>query len=613
MASSKAPRVTDEQLLELEFLKTQEKEELRRLSLADLWSFVNFVLWPEDSPIHYYEPLHAHLCRWVTVEDPGARRLLLMPRGHRKTYLMTIAHAVWRILRDPDIRILLVSALDDTAQQFCQAVKRQFQYNESLLAIFPEFRVPRNTQFGRTYDFTHPMRRNHNLIDPTFRSFYLGAPLAGRRCDILIADDPIEKRHVTTPDQADKALKDFNDLIPIVDKTGKYNIMCVIGTRWSYNDIYGAMLGEDRGTDQDVELQSTSRFDSIVRHCLEDADGNPDFDHGTPILPTVWSRDSLLKELDQYRMDPKRGEEDWWKQYMNICISPTGRKFEPEYFSTWIPALPGPIIFSGIAVDSATKDEQILMRGDHTVALVFHFDAYGHLYLTDGVRSDRMKGAELINELISMVQRCQQRWGLQPTNLLKEKVGEDTFFGWVRSEFNRARLPLTVFPLQVRGQGRKYVRIVEAIQHPAMARQIHFVEGFPKRLWECIVDEATHLGQWSHDDAIDALSLPFHPDTRVKATNVSPVAWNTPLNSRVMQLSTKQTTPAAAAGRMQATPQAWRVGTQPPPAERPDPFLSLRTGRKDLDIAAFTLTRPAEKEWGGQPLKIGHTTEGQKE
>jgi hypothetical protein len=150
-------------------------------------------------------------------------------------------------------------------------VKRQFQYNEHFLSIFPEYRVKRDQQFGRTYDFTHPLRDAHNLIDPTFRSFYLGAPVAGRRCDILIADDPIEKRHVNTPEQADKSLKDFNDLIPIVDKTGAYNMMFVVGTRWAFNDIYGAMLGEDRGDEVDASLQVSTAFDSKVRHCLEES------------------------------------------------------------------------------------------------------------------------------------------------------------------------------------------------------------------------------------------------------------------------------------------------------------------------------------------------------
>jgi len=459
--------------------------------------------------------------------------------------IVTVAQAVWRIVRDPNVRIILVSALDDTAQQFTQMIKRQFQYNEHFLRVFPEFRVGKNSQFGRTYDFTHPLRTNYDLIDPTFRSFYLGAPVAGRRCDILIADDPIEKRHVTTPEQADKSLKDFNDLLPILDKSGKYDQIFVIGTRWAFNDIYGALLGESRGEESTVNLEGAKRFESMVRHCLEDKDGKPDFNNGDPILPNIFDRTSLLQVLEDYRTDVKRGEEDWWKQYMNVCISPSGRKFEPEWFDAWIPRLPAGIVFSAILCDSANKDEQVLMRGDYTVALAVHFDTYGHLYVTDGIRSDKLRAADLSRELTAMAQRSATTHGIALTNFVREKVGEDTFFAWVRSEFNRQRMPITVFPLQLRGQGKKVVRIIEALQHPLQGRQIHFVYGFDHKLHDVLLNEATHIGSWTHDDAIDCLSLAFHPDIRVKPSEAKSVEWKMPYNARVKQLSTLDTVPAA--------------------------------------------------------------------
>ncbi len=178
-----------------------------------------------------------------------------------------------------------------------------------------------------------------------------------------------------------------------------------------------------------------------------------------------------------------------------------------------------------------------------------------------------MKGQDLINELIAMQQRCRDQHGISVSNLVKEKVGEDTFFGWIRAEFNRARLPLTVFPLKVRGQGRKYIRIVEALQHPAMARQIHFITTFPERLHKVLVDEAVHLGQWSHDDTVDALSLAFHPDIRISPRQFSSKSWRTHGSARLQQLSTPETIAPSARfapyvqGEMPES-KPWRAGTQ---------------------------------------------------
>lgn len=532
------PAAQQEAIEEYKFVRDQDWQQTRDLALEDLWTFITLVLWPDISDKHYQESLHEPVATWCTSATPGCRKLLLMPRKHRKTYVATIAQVVWRILRDPDIRILVVSGLDATAKSFLGVIKRQFQYNKTLRYYFPEFAVDPKKQLGDSHEFTHPKREDYNLVDPTVCATYLGAPLAGRRCDILIFDDPIEKKHVTTPEQADKALHWFNDLIPVVDENPEYNIIFVIGTRWSFNDIYGALLGEDRGDDQNVELEVDDVYESIVRHCLEDADNNPDFDHGTPIFHKLFTRGSLLKMLAQYRKDPKQGEEDWWKQMMNVCQSPKGQKFLPEWFDTWVPQLPSNIVWSGIVIDSATKDEQVIMRGDHTAVILGHFDVHGHLYLSEGLRSDSMKSPDLMNETLSIAQSK----GVY--NIVKEKVGEEMFFGMVKNHFHQARCPITTYPLSLRGKGRKVVRIVEAVQAPAMGRMIHFVEGFPKHLHKVLKDELVHIGQWSHDDMADALSCFFHKDIRVNPELYGAVDWKV-RNTRQSQQSTKDTVPAA--------------------------------------------------------------------
>ena len=529
---------TPEQVDRYKFLKQQEWERVRELAKGDLWLFITLVLWPREAEQHYQESLHRPIAEWIDTCPSGGRKCLLIPRKHRKTYIATIAHIVWRIIRDPNVRILLVSGLDATAKRFLGVIRRQFQYNESLRYYFPEFAVDPTKQLGDSYAFVHPQRTDYNLVDPTVCATYLGAPLAGRRCDILIFDDPIEKKHVTTPDQADKALHNFNDLIPVVDENEVYNMIFVIGTRWSYNDVYAAILGEDRGEEASAELDSEDVYDCIVRHCFENKAGEPDFDKGTPIFDKVFTRQGLLKILAEYRKDPKQGEEDFWKQMMNICQSPKGRKFEEEWFDTWVEHAPPNIVWQGIVIDSATKDEQVIMRGDFTVMLAGGFDAWGNLYLFDGQRSDSMKSPDLMNDTLSTA----QRFGI--FNIVKEKVGEEMFFGMIKEKFHSQRAPITTYPLSLRGQGRKVVRIVEALQSPAMGRKIFFVKGFPKDLHNILVNELVHIGQWSHDDVADALSCFYHKDIRVTTSLHSPVTW-TVRNTRASQQSTSTYNAAA--------------------------------------------------------------------
>ena len=555
-----------------------ERQLVRQLSLDDFWTYVTTCLWPKESEYHYQEDLHRPLCELVSTAEEGSRILILVPRKHRKSMLLNIAFCTWLILRDPNIRILIISALDAQAKRFLKVIKRMFQYNEGIKRYFPEFHVSPNTQFGTSYEFTHPLRTDHNLIDPTVRASYLGAPLAGSRCDVLISDDPIEKSHVTTPDQADKAVANFNDLIPLIDDTPGYDISIVLGTRWAFNDLFAALLGEDRGEHATVALEDKRRYHAVVRHALEDAQGKPDVEHGQPIFSKRFSKSTLLGMLDEYRNDPKQGEEDWWKQIMNICQSPKSQRFAPEWFDNWVPTLPKNIVWSGIAIDTATKDEQIIMQGDFTAAHVGHFDAYGHLYLTDAIHRDDLRSPELMRELVAKAQHH------QVFNVVKEKVGEEMFFGMVREAYANANIPCTPYPCMLRGQGRKSVRTMEALQAPIMGGRVHFVgdpgrkTGYPLHIWQRLKDELVHLGQWSKDDLGDALSLFYHKDVRVRPTSFQSYEWKVSPSMRLPQAGARRTNPGFAS--------KWATHGQPPTPPR-DRFIG--------DVANVDLTFQSPK------------------
>jgi len=577
-----------EELEELKFLQQQEVALVREMALEDFWFFVTNVLWPQESTVHLQESFHKPIADNITNSKPGCRDLLLAQRMSRKTMLRTVAHACWRILKDPNIRILVVSALDATAQDFVSTIKRQFQQNKGIEKYFPQYHIPSKIKLGTQYEFTHPARTNINLIDPTVRSTYLGAPFAGRRCDILIMDDPQDDKHVATPDQADKSLKNVNALFPLVDKNKQYDMIFVNGTRKGHNDIYGAMMGESSGSN--VELQEPP-FKFTIRRGLEGENGEADI-NGKATFDKVLTRDVLMQELARCRMDPKMGEEYWWREFMNLCQSPTSKKFLEEWFAAWVPQLPSNIVWSGILIDSAVKDKQVLHKGDFVVALVAHFDTYGHLYLTDGIRSDSLKTMELMQQLATLAQRANGVF-----NIVKEKVGEEMFFGACEDYFHRMRLPCTTYALSVRQEGKKLIRIMEALQAPFQARKIHFVGdgkayGFPVELWAVLKDELTHLGQWSHDDAADALSLAFHRDIRIIPASRRASNWKPMYNARLPQPSMVRTNQAAMNMRQRSRQEGdgSMRGT--------DPFVQAIQSQLQIDMR-----RPLLKEL---PMKVSN-------
>jgi hypothetical protein len=135
-------------------------------------------------------------------------------------------------------------------------------------------------------------------------------------------------------------------------------------------------------------------------------------------------------------------------------------------------------------------------------------------------------------------------------NIVKEKVGDDSWFGGAREYFNRMNTPITLYPVSVRQLGKKAVRIIDGVQGPAMQRRIHFVEGFPMDIHKILVEELTHIGQWSHDDAADTLALFFHPDIKIQPQPRAAHKWVPPV-SRPVQVGTQFSNPGLMARRVQ--------------------------------------------------------------
>jgi hypothetical protein len=529
--------------------------------MRSTFAMANLVLWPGMPQSGLHEPFHKPLADFVDAMPPGGRRMVIVPRTHRKTYLLTYAQCVRRIICDPNVRILIVTALDSTAKKMMGVLKKQFTDNKSFAEFFPEFVF--DPTVGTQYDFVHPMR---TVIEqnPTARVAYTGAPLIGNRADIVICDDAVAEDKVATPELADKNNTNINELVPILDINPTYDMMFVFGTPKSYNDYYA--LGSGKASSNDAE-NPTPVFEVVRRACLE-TDGAPSIT-GEPVLPTVFTKTKLEQLRTQCAINPAQGEAYWYREYMTMVQAPQDQKFLAEWLNTWIdpPQVPPNLVFSGFAVDSALKDEQILFRGDNMVILVGHYDAFGNLYLTDGARSKSWKTDDFRRVLLAMAQTPHNR-GVQ--NFVKEKVGEGTLFPMVQGWFNKAQRPLVMHPVKVVGQGKKYLRIITSLQGPAMGRKIMFVRGqFPEELHKALLDELIHLGQWGHDDIADALSLFYHPNIAVVPANSAGVRkWVVPV-TRPMQQSLTKTNPAAVAAIHGW--QNFRVAAPPDPTRLPEP------------------------------------------
>ena len=511
-------------------------EEERDLSQRSFWYFVTHTLFPETWQKHYTPSFHKPICDDIQSLARGEDLFLVIPRKRRKTFLGSLAHSMWRIIRDPNIRLLMVGAREETVKKFARWLRDAFMPNShpqfaKFHRLFPEFLLPTTgSHLRQSFQFTIP-NRTLPIPDPTFLAGFLGSSFAGSRCDILILDDPIERRNVATPEMSLKSLMHIMDLFPLLDDTGDYMNIIDLTTRWAYHDPTGFLIGEaEEGVEVDDDILSRieeRKTKIIIRHALEDPDrpcehcpkhvvaAHP---HGHPSLAAnavsidfpIHTREGVLAEMARYQANPNLGESLFWHQLMNVCMSPKRQKFKEDWFlrgnaNEWpVPRL------HVLAMDSASKDMQSAGEGDYFVAHWGSFDEYGRLLIRHSIRSRDWTKDECIRQMVAVCLRM----GWWPHVVAKEKFGEDSFLTDVNRAFLEQARP-TRMKVASRPMGlAKDDSIVEALQGPMERAEIIFAKDYPPPMLARLRFELTKLGQVVHEDMADALHLFMIPGVR---------------------------------------------------------------------------------------------------
>lgn len=168
--------------------------------------------------------------------------LCLAPRFHSKSTVFTINYPLYEIYKNPNIRIMIVSANEQIAVSFNRAIIHQLENNEKLLEAFGDL-VPRFEGNKKWGEKAIVVKRTTNEKDPTVSAIGMGGKLISRRADIIILDDVIDMDTSRTKAMRMKTKEWFeNVLLPILEpETGR---LIIAGTVWNRDDIYDYLWKE---------------------------------------------------------------------------------------------------------------------------------------------------------------------------------------------------------------------------------------------------------------------------------------------------------------------------------------------------------------------------------
>ena len=136
---------------------------------------------------------HRRIARWLQArQDADDQRLLLMAfRGCGKSTLVGLFCA-WRLLREPDTRILVLAADQALAVKMVAQVRRILERHPLCKPLLPN--GPGDWAMDR---FT--VQRRAVLRDPSMLAQGLGGNITGARADLIICDDVEIASNCDTP------------------------------------------------------------------------------------------------------------------------------------------------------------------------------------------------------------------------------------------------------------------------------------------------------------------------------------------------------------------------------------------------------------------------------
>lgn len=221
------------------------------------------------------------------------QKIILAFRGVAKSWL-TSAFVLWRLLRDHQLRFLVVSAGQDRADNFTTFCFQLMNAMPLLARLIPG---PEQRRSIKSFDVA-PARPDHT---PSVSSRGITGQIVGLRADVIIADDiEIPKNSATEP-LREKLDRNTREFAAILKPDGE---SCYLGTAQSQKTIYlnkptyqiRIWPAEYPELKKKNDVAYWSNLAPRVREALENGTASP----GDPVDPERFPSDVLAAKRDEY-------------------------------------------------------------------------------------------------------------------------------------------------------------------------------------------------------------------------------------------------------------------------------------------------------------------------
>ncbi len=221
--------------------------------------FVRDIMGRDNQPFH--DELDDDISQKFDASSPAFQMIkrffavFTYPRDHGKSSHLSIAYPLWRIAKNHNIRILLISRTSNVAEGFLSSVVTNIERNERYKewaedinakgqGVVPQLKASRNQIEDWSGKQITVKRDDTTLKDPTITATGLFGQILSRRADLIILDDVVDQQNSMTELQRQKVIDWIETtVLPVLVPGGT---MIYLGNTWHADDVVSKFMKDPR-------------------------------------------------------------------------------------------------------------------------------------------------------------------------------------------------------------------------------------------------------------------------------------------------------------------------------------------------------------------------------
>ena len=176
--------------------------------------------------------LHTDLEKYL--KGSGPKKMILIPRGHLKSSVITIGYSIQKVLRDFNTRGLIANAVWDNARHFLYKISEYLTDKSYLPMLFGNFKSGRWNA-----DEIVINQRTEAHAEATIATTGVEKTQTSQHYDWIVMDDLVVRENINTQEQRNKVIDFYRDTLDLLEPGGE---LVIIGTRWAMGDLYQHLI-----------------------------------------------------------------------------------------------------------------------------------------------------------------------------------------------------------------------------------------------------------------------------------------------------------------------------------------------------------------------------------